>query len=466
MLLLVVLVQTSSTNAESVGRWLLNATWYFQLFIVLFATPALSAGLIAIEKQQRTIGLLLMADLRGWDIYLSKFFAVALEIFLLLITPLPILAIAAFFGGVSITEMAIQGALLCVAAFTICAIGLFASTIASRPSEALLITVLAMAAWIGGTAFFDASPWGRIRQINIITAAQYPDLASPWPALAICAVIAVATIPTAVLLLPRQAYEKETRANRRRRSRLRLANIIPVNPAVQLLASNSSGIEGAIRWAPIRAIISVMLAAMVFIPCLGDLLFMLLFFYSVISSVGHIRESGALEDLLTTPTNRRNLAHALLGATLIRSSLFYLGLAAIGFPKWMFVMYSEMANEIGAGTSLWDLSACIFLFVLFTIVQYITWITFACTIGLQPGRPAMQTLFALILATSLYLMVAWMSAIGIFATAVIELPPVFYFGGFFGAIGILYVIIAYSSYTVLVDWVDKASYLAKPRAYL
>ncbi len=147
--------QSGAELGEFYSAFLAYASRVFQFLAVFVVAPLFSAGLVAREKQERTLGLLLMADLRGRDIFLAKYLSAFLYVELLVLSALPILAFASIFGGVSVPEMALQVFLLTIATATMCAVGLFFSTTRSRPVEAVFATILFECAWIMGTFFFD-----------------------------------------------------------------------------------------------------------------------------------------------------------------------------------------------------------------------------------------------------------------------------------------------------------------------
>ncbi|MBN2308524.1 MAG: hypothetical protein JXR94_06105, partial [Candidatus Hydrogenedentes bacterium] len=117
-------------------------------FFAVFAVGAMfSAGLIAQEKRDRTLGLLLIADIRGLDIFLAKFLTAFLYVELLAFSALPVLAIASLLGGISVPGMAIQLVILTAGALAVCAMGLLCSTLSERPIEALFRLVVFEGLW-------------------------------------------------------------------------------------------------------------------------------------------------------------------------------------------------------------------------------------------------------------------------------------------------------------------------------
>lgn len=79
-----------------------------QLGAVFVFTPAYVAGTIAEEKDRRTLEFLFVSDLTNREIVYSKLAARLLHLVLLLLTGLPVLMLATFFGGIA-PEQVIAG---------------------------------------------------------------------------------------------------------------------------------------------------------------------------------------------------------------------------------------------------------------------------------------------------------------------------------------------------------------------
>jgi ABC-type transport system involved in multi-copper enzyme maturation permease subunit len=71
-----------------------------QLCMVIFLTPAYTAGVLAEEKERGTLEAILATDLRNREIVLGLFLARLMNLTLLLLTGLPILSFLQFLGGV------------------------------------------------------------------------------------------------------------------------------------------------------------------------------------------------------------------------------------------------------------------------------------------------------------------------------------------------------------------------------
>ena len=83
------------------GRGMFVALVYIQFVGVLAFLPATMSGVITQEKEQRSLELLLLTDLRPSEILLQKYLGHLIPIFTFLLLSLPLLAICYAFGGVS-----------------------------------------------------------------------------------------------------------------------------------------------------------------------------------------------------------------------------------------------------------------------------------------------------------------------------------------------------------------------------
>jgi ABC-type transport system involved in multi-copper enzyme maturation permease subunit len=83
------------------GLLLFQVLTYVQLVLLLFFSAMSAAGTISQEKDRRTFVLLLMTDLRNYEIVLGKLFGSLLQIALLLAGLVPILCMILLLGGVA-----------------------------------------------------------------------------------------------------------------------------------------------------------------------------------------------------------------------------------------------------------------------------------------------------------------------------------------------------------------------------
>lgn len=81
-----------------------------QLSAVLVLTPALIAPVLASEKQNGNLELLLTTDASGWEMLVGPTVARMLSIFMVIATGLPVIALSTFCGGVDLGQLVLLSA--------------------------------------------------------------------------------------------------------------------------------------------------------------------------------------------------------------------------------------------------------------------------------------------------------------------------------------------------------------------
>ena len=88
------------------GRRIYDAVFALQAVLIALITPALTAGAITLEREQRAYEMLVMTQLRPMEVVAGKLAAALAFVALLLTSSLPLLSLSFFFGGVSPGERA------------------------------------------------------------------------------------------------------------------------------------------------------------------------------------------------------------------------------------------------------------------------------------------------------------------------------------------------------------------------
>ncbi len=127
-----------------------------QLAITVLMTPAYVAGAISEEKERKTIEYILATDLRNREIVLGKFVARLLHLTMLLIAGLPIVSALQFMGGIDPDLLLASYAGIGMTMLSIAGLSIFASTVARRTRDAILMVYLAMLVFFG---LWGCSEW-------------------------------------------------------------------------------------------------------------------------------------------------------------------------------------------------------------------------------------------------------------------------------------------------------------------
>ncbi len=140
--------QFTIQQTANLGRWLFTSFAFTQSAVVLFLTPPLFAGVIAEEKQRRTLQYLLASRLSSAEIVLGKLCARALHIGVFLTLGVPVLSMFSLFGGVPPELVYLTFASSVTTVFFLASLSLLVSTYARRPREAISLVYVFELAWL------------------------------------------------------------------------------------------------------------------------------------------------------------------------------------------------------------------------------------------------------------------------------------------------------------------------------
>ncbi|MDD2619765.1 MAG: ABC transporter permease subunit [Syntrophomonadaceae bacterium] len=157
---------------------------YFQLMLISFVTPALTAGAINGEKERQTFDLLLCTRLSAVSIVINKLLASLGYIILLIIASLPVFGIVYFFGGVLLSDIGRVFIVYLVTAITFGVIGIFCSTLFKRTQISMVVSYLIVLFLLVGTIILAAFLQGIQSQPYQTSSAAFISYLNPLVALA------------------------------------------------------------------------------------------------------------------------------------------------------------------------------------------------------------------------------------------------------------------------------------------
>jgi len=128
-------------QAASFGQGLFIYLVLFQMVLLAFITPALTAGAISSERERQTIDLLFVTKLPSFSILWGKLLASMSFVLLLLLLSVPIFSLVFFFGGIELDQLAAAFLVTAVAALTLGIIGLACSTAFNRTLPATVADI-------------------------------------------------------------------------------------------------------------------------------------------------------------------------------------------------------------------------------------------------------------------------------------------------------------------------------------
>lgn len=180
------LITGSNSQARgSYGKAIFGLLVWLELVMISFTAPALTSGAIALERERQTFDLLKVTPLSARSLALGKYLAGLVFIALLLLTSLPLFSPAFILGGVLLEEILIAVLILATSAIAFCAVGLFLSSLFTRP---LVATVLSYAFAIFVNFGIPVLMLLTLALFGIMMEGRGPETAAsvtPWLAVAI-----------------------------------------------------------------------------------------------------------------------------------------------------------------------------------------------------------------------------------------------------------------------------------------
>ncbi len=125
---------------QDMGKEIFTWISFTQLVLVTLIAPAFTCGSVTGEKEQKSLGLLLISLLSPRQIVWGKLISSLSYLFLLIFASIPLLCICTIFGGLSPEEIGITYLLLLFSALTFGIVGLFCSTLFRRTYVSTAVT--------------------------------------------------------------------------------------------------------------------------------------------------------------------------------------------------------------------------------------------------------------------------------------------------------------------------------------
>jgi len=133
---------TTLADNSRFGLRLFKLTCEVQLAFILFFAAVSAASAITQEKDRRTFILLLMTDLRSYEIVLGKLLGSLLQIILLLVGMIPVLVLVILLGGVGAGQVVQATLVLGATALGAGSVGCLVALWREKTFQALALTVL------------------------------------------------------------------------------------------------------------------------------------------------------------------------------------------------------------------------------------------------------------------------------------------------------------------------------------
>ncbi len=175
----------------TIGRTFYLTLFYVQAVLVTLITPALTAGAISLEREQRTFEMLRTTTLPPRSIALGKLASSVSFVVLLLTSSLPLISLCFLLGGVSPGEVFFGYLLLVADAFLFGAIGLAWSAHAANTATATALSYGSVFLWFFVTlppALQNLGPFnprgtfglGALNPVGAVSGAVAPEQYYGW----------------------------------------------------------------------------------------------------------------------------------------------------------------------------------------------------------------------------------------------------------------------------------------------
>lgn len=139
--------------SAQIGQVIFAALLILETLQVAFLAPAATAGSISLEREKRTLELLVVTPISSLAIVLGKLLSALIYVWLLIAASIPLTAVVFVYGGVAPEDVVRGYIVLIVTALGFGAFGLFASSLVKRTQAATAISVFGVLFVSIGTIF-------------------------------------------------------------------------------------------------------------------------------------------------------------------------------------------------------------------------------------------------------------------------------------------------------------------------
>jgi ABC-type transport system involved in multi-copper enzyme maturation permease subunit len=210
--------QTVATvgDAARFGATLLRTLAPLQLVLAMLAAALTAVLAVGVEKDRRTLELLLVSRLGDGQLVLGKLAGSLLRVIVLLVAAVPVFALAGLFGGVTPAQLARLFVVTAAAAVATASVANAVAFWKDATFQSLAITAFALAAWIAAgeaaAARFGRAAGSAVSPARAAFAALEPDGGGTlWPFLGVCAALCGASSGLAIACARRWNTAQEAR---------------------------------------------------------------------------------------------------------------------------------------------------------------------------------------------------------------------------------------------------------------
>lgn len=391
------------------GSAIASCVVFFQFLAAHLLSILLTSDAIAVERRERTLELLLAAGIGERQVLLGKFAAAYVQVLLVVLSGLPMLALAAFLGGVDVPLMVLRMGLLSLYAATACALGLLFSTLSDTSGPAVARSILALILWHVIDFFLVAASAARLVRFSVPlspavvvskTFAPGTKMLSLLPGMALAVIVGLLSLLAAAWLLRRENRPRKARRRIRTRTRRRSTKErFWITPVARLVVAAAPGQQATFRHWPMRLLAALVLMGIATVPCVGWLLLLVAFHEDMRSSLSVFRRSGASEDVCLAGAAPKAFGRGILRGMMHASLIYLPAFAVAGLPSmlaWRYLIaYGDSALAVNLPVVL--MGPVIFVVYLLYVASAFFWnVALACELSAVHRMPLVASLAAVL----------------------------------------------------------------------
>lgn len=131
--------------------WYLITMVYVEATLLLFITPAITAGSVSLEKERQTLDVLLTTRMTPWEIIKGKYGSDFILLGFMVVSTFPLLSLIFIYGGISFLQLVYLALVLIVFIGFISCFGIFFSSLTKNTILSVILTYLTLMIYISFT---------------------------------------------------------------------------------------------------------------------------------------------------------------------------------------------------------------------------------------------------------------------------------------------------------------------------
>ena len=124
---------------------------YLLFILVVLSVPAVAGGSISLEREKKTLDVLLTTNLNPWRIITGKLEASLGVVLILTVSALPVLSLVVVFGGIGLGGLLLMAGGLLLTGIFVGSIGIFCSVVFKRTTLATVLSYVIVVFLVVGT---------------------------------------------------------------------------------------------------------------------------------------------------------------------------------------------------------------------------------------------------------------------------------------------------------------------------